>query len=215
VTWGNGTGGNAGPLSAVNSRVGSQLGDAIGTRVIALAGGHYVSASATWDLGAVVDVGAASFGNGNGGSIGAVTAANSLVGSTALDGVGQSLLALSNGNYLVGSPGWSDGARPAIGAITWATGSSAISGAVAAGNSMLGTTSNDRIGQAGTIALPDGRALLLSSLYDNGAIADAGAVSLLDGASALPSALDPALSVIGTVAAGGAGTMLTSAAATM
>jgi hypothetical protein len=70
---------------------------------------------------------------------------------------------------------------------------------------MLGTSNNVRIGHAGMIARPDGKGILLSSLYDNGVIADAGAVSLLDGASALPAALDPTPSVFHTVAASGAG----------
>jgi hypothetical protein len=49
-------------------------------------------------------VGAATFGSGTGGTIGSVSALNSLIGSAALDRVGRNLLALSNGSYLVGSP---------------------------------------------------------------------------------------------------------------
>ena len=57
----------------------------------------------TWDNGAVVDAGAATWGSGTTGVTGVISAANSLVGSTANDQVGSGVTALSNGNYVVRS----------------------------------------------------------------------------------------------------------------
>jgi hypothetical protein len=204
VTWGNGTGGSFGPLSAANSLVGSKLDDALGTRVIALEGGNFVTSSFTWDDGTTTDVGAATFGSGTGGTIGSVSALNSLIGSAALDRVGRNLLALSNGSYLVGSPDWSNGvALASVGAVTLGSGVTGISGAVLPDGSMIGSQANDRIGNGGLIALPNARAAVLSSAYDDGPTVDVGAVTLVDGAGALPAAVGPLLSVIDSVAGGG------------
>jgi hypothetical protein len=47
VTWGKGSGGSFGRLSAANSLDGNTLNDALGTRVIALLGGNFVRSSFT------------------------------------------------------------------------------------------------------------------------------------------------------------------------
>jgi hypothetical protein len=204
VTWGNGTGGSFGPLSVANSLVGNKLDDAIGTRVIALVGGNFVTSSFTWDNGNTADVGAATFGNGAGGTTGSISALNSLIGSAALDRVGRNLLALSNGSYLIGSPDWNNGAGlAAVGAVTLGNGSTGIHGNLLPGESIIGSQANDLIGNAGLIALPNARAAILSSAYDNGIDLDVGAVTLVDGSSPLPTAVGPLLSVTGTVASGG------------
>jgi hypothetical protein len=62
-----------------------------------------------------VDAGAATWGNGLGGTVGAVSAANSLVGSTANDKVCTSVTALANGNYVVNSANWANGGLSAAG----------------------------------------------------------------------------------------------------
>lgn len=203
VTWGNGLGGSAGPLSGANSLIGSKLDDAVGSRLIVLAGGNYVSASPGWDNGSTLDVGAVTLGSGTGGSTGAVSAVNSLIGGTANDGVGFSLLALSNGSYLIASPGWSNGGTTAVGAVNLASGTTGLTGVLQAAQALTGSSSSDLIGQQGLLAFADGRAAILSGLYDNGSIADAGAVTLINAALPLPGTVAPAHSVIGTVASGG------------
>ena len=74
--------------------------------------------------------------------------ANSLVGSTANDNVGSvdtgygpygGVTALSNGNYVVSSPDWTNGAAADAGAVTWGSGTAGVSGAVSATNSLVGT----------------------------------------------------------------------------
>ena len=60
-----------------------------------------------------IDAGAATWGSGTTGVKGLVGAANSLVGSTADDTVtvgDYGVTALTNGNYVVGSPYWNNGA---------------------------------------------------------------------------------------------------------
>ncbi len=62
-----------------------------------------------------------------------VSAANSLVGSTANDQVGiGGVTALTNGNYVVSSPHWDNGAATDAGAVTWGSGTTGVSGAVSA-----------------------------------------------------------------------------------
>ena len=101
VTWGSGTAGVSGPVSATNSLVGSTANDSVGTSVTALSNGNYVVSSLYWNNAA----GAVTWGSGTAGVSGPVSATNSLVGSTANDSVGNGgVTALSNGNYVVDSP---------------------------------------------------------------------------------------------------------------
>ena len=77
ATWGNGTTGTIGEVSAANSLVGSTGGDQVAyDGVTALTNGNYVISSHLWGAD---DVGAATWGNGTTGTIGEVSAANSLV----------------------------------------------------------------------------------------------------------------------------------------
>jgi hypothetical protein len=84
--------------------------------------------------------GAATWGDGTIGITGVVEASNSLVGSSPNDRVGygtngyDGVTALSNGNYVVGSPNW-DGNR---GAATWGDGTIGIIGPVSDQNSLVG-----------------------------------------------------------------------------
>src|SRR5205085_228410 len=89
----------------ISTLTGSTANDAVGTGIMALSNGNYVVGSTAWDNGAVVDVGAATWGSGTTGVAGVVSAANSLVGSTANDQTGT-VTALSNGNYVVASQFW-------------------------------------------------------------------------------------------------------------
>ncbi len=96
VTFGNGTTGVSGVVSAANSLVGSTTDDYVGfndngiSAVTALSNGNYVVASFNWDNGTIVDAGAVTFGNGTTGVSGVITSSNSLVGSTENDNVGFS-----------------------------------------------------------------------------------------------------------------------------
>lgn len=90
---------------------GASDGDLIGFNgVTALSTGNFVVRSQNWDNGTAINAGAVTFGNGTTGLVGVVSAVNSLVGSTAVDQVGIEVVALSNGNYVVNSPAWNNGA---------------------------------------------------------------------------------------------------------
>src|SRR5262249_32460369 len=99
ATWGSGTTGVSGVVSATNSLIGSSAGDFVGDGVFALQNGNYVVGSPSWNS----DRGAATWGSGTTGVTGAVSAANSLVGTTPAAGttpgdeVGAEVTALQNG----------------------------------------------------------------------------------------------------------------------
>ena len=52
-------------------------------------------------------------------------------------------MALSNGNYVVRSAYWDNGAATNAGAVTWGSGTTGVSGVVSSSNSLVGSTSND------------------------------------------------------------------------
>ena len=111
----------------------------------ALSNGNYVVSSPNWHNGAVTNAGAATLGNGTTGVSGAVRTANSLVGTTANDSVGnEGVTALTNGNYVVSATYWDNGAITDAGAATWGSGTAGVSGTVAATNSLVGSTASDR-----------------------------------------------------------------------
>ena len=209
ATWGSGSSGIAGVLSASNSLVGGGVGDRVGLGgVVALTNGHYVVSSPLWTNAGIYGVGAATWGDGTSGIVGAVSAANSLVGSNQEDFVGGvglgpadfadggGIVALANGHYVVRTPFWDNGAIVNAGAATWVNGDSAVTGAVSAANSLVGSAAHDRVSSGGVAALTNGKHVVSSPLWDNGAIADAGAATLVDGAG-IVGAISSANSLIG------------------
>jgi hypothetical protein len=201
VTWGSGTSGIVGAVSTANSLVGSTASDQVGSDgVTALSNGNYLVRSPLWDNAAFVNAGAVTWGNGLSGVSGAVSAANSLVGTKASDQVGSGVTALSNGNYVVSSPVWDN----AAGAVTWGNGLSGVAGAVSAANSLVGSKASDYVGSGDITALSNGNYVVISPLWDNGASVDAGAVSWGFGAGVTVGPLSASNSVRGLAAGGGA-----------
>jgi hypothetical protein len=174
--------------------------------VKALTNGNYVVSSKQWDNGPIANVGAETWGNGATGITGPVSDVNSLHGSSAGDYVGfGGVTALTNGNFVVNSPYWTNGAHASAGAVTWGDGASGISGPVSTGNSLFGTADLDQIGgtdlfgQYGVTALSDGNYAVSSPTWDNGSAGiDAGAVTLRTGTSSSPGAVSAANSAVGT-----------------
>ena len=209
VTWGSGTTGVGGAVSAANSLVGSTAGDFVGGFVRALSNGNYVVAGPNWDKGAIAGAGAATWGSGTAGVTGTVSAANSLVGSTAGDLVGTGVTALTNGHYVVLSPSWDNGAIADAGAVTWGSGTIGVVGAVSAANSLVGSTALDQIGGGGATALTNGNYVVLNPSWDNGAIADAGAVTWGSGTFVVTGAVSAVNSLVGSTAGDLVGTGVT------
>ncbi len=168
VTFGLGATGMAGQMSSANSLVGSTGGDLIGTTVIPLSASNYVAYSPTWThpTGTKINAGAVTWGSASSGVLGAVSSANSLVGSDAYEAVGSGGVITvgamgSDGlrpHYLVLSPQWGNRASvqyttAAFGAVTWVDGSNGHAfGAAGAGaalsssNSLVGSLAGDYVG---------------------------------------------------------------------
>ena len=190
VTWGNGTTGVKGVVSTANSLVGSQTSDYVGSgHVTALSNGNYVVRSSSWANGTATDAGAVTWGNGTTGVKGVVSAANSLVGSKTDDlvgggaqvGSGYGVTALSNGNYVVSSQFWANGAATDAGAVTWGSGITGIKGIVSTANSLVGSKTDDRVGFHAT-ALSNGNYLVKSPYFDLGLTQNTGIINSLHGA---------------------------------
>ncbi|RIK86697.1 MAG: hypothetical protein DCC67_02470 [Planctomycetota bacterium] len=211
VTWASGTSGVAGVVSADNSLVGDTPWDFVGGNVhegvTVLSNGNYVISSPQWDNGAAVDAGAVTWGSGTSGVSGVVSAANSLVGSTALDmvgalnspfgSVGGAVTALANGNYVVSSPGWDNGADDDAGAVTWASGETGIAGVIDASNSLVGVMPGNGVGGAGVTALASGNYVINSPAWHDGSEMQYGAVTWASGASGIVGTVSESNSLVG------------------
>ena len=200
VTWASGTAGVSGAVSPSNSLVGTKVGDALGNAATALTNSHYVVSSPNWDNGAVRDAGASTWANGSTGLVGTVSAANSLVGTKTNDQVGTNATALTNGNYVVQSLYWSNGATPSVGAATWANGSTGLVGAVSLANSLVGSTAYDEVGYYGIVALATGNYVVCSPYWSNGAATSAGAATWASGTTGLVGTVNADNSLVGTTA---------------
>ena len=208
ATWANGATGRSGLVSAANSLVGSQAGDQVGFTTYALTNNNYVVSSPFWANGAAAQAGAATWGNGAAGITGVVTLTNSLVGSHHLDQVSYfSVIALTNGNYVVGSPHWQNGAAAEAGAATWGNGATGITGVVTLTNSLVGSQTGDQVGfvgsennYAGLKALTNGNYVVDSPYWSNGAVSEAGAATWGNGATGIAGVVTLTNSLVGNLA---------------
>lgn len=194
ATFANGVTGVVGEITAANSLVGGNANDRVGVGVTPLTNGNFVVVSPNW----TGSFGAVTWGDGTIGVIGTVSAANSLVGSSLSDGL-NSVTVLANGNYVVRCPSCNN----SLGAVTWGNGMSGVSGTISAANSLVGSTSNDTIGNNGVTAFANSNYVVRSSLWDNGIIVDAGAVTLGRGDTPVTGGITANNSVRGTTDAGG------------
>jgi hypothetical protein len=202
ATWCNGFNGSNAIVSASNSLVGTTASNRVGSGgVTALTNGNYVVNSYEWDSNTVIDVGAVTWGNGVNGSTGAVSAGNSLVGSSANDQVGiGGATALGNGNYVVNSFYWDNGSIADAGAVTWRSGTGPGNAVVGIGNSLVGSTINDRIGSNRVHALSNGHYVVGSEDWDSGGIVDVGAATWGNGTSGVTGVVSVSNSLVGTTA---------------
>lgn len=223
VTFVDGDSGLEGHVGADNSLVGSRAGDRVGNGVHLLENGHYVLVSSLWDNGSAQDAGAVTFGDGQAGVRGVVSAANSLVGTRAGDRVGQ-VYPLESGDYVVCASEWSSATAASVGAATLVSGTTGRTGTLSAANALVGASAGDRICSAGIVrpgefggaALVGGGShyLVRSPQWDNGAAADAGAVTHGSGPLGATGVAGPANSLVGSTAndrVGGPGTFVVKA----
>lgn len=209
ATWFNGTNGFAvgassvaGTATLANSLVGVTANDnvsSLGTGITALTNGNYVVVSPNWDHTATVDAGAATWGNGTSGTVGLITAANSLIGSAAGNNVGNAgAEALTNGNYVIRSFNWDNGAATNAGAMTWGNGTTGTVGTVSAANSIVGTVSAQTVGAGNFFALPNGHYVMNTFNWDNGGVSNVGASTWGNGNGGTVGAVSAANSLIGS-----------------
>ncbi len=200
VTFANGSTGITGPVTTSNSLHGTTNDDRIGfPGVTPLLNGSYTVESVSWDDGLTPNVGAVTFADGTTGLTGPVTTADSLHGTTTNDFVGNGgVTTLTNGNYVVTSPFWDDGAATEAGAVTFASGTSGITGPVTTANSLHGTTMNDFVGFFGVTALTTGNYVVNSAAWDSPETVDAGAATFADGTTGLAGPVSVANSLHGS-----------------
>ena len=131
-------------------------GNQFGATVVVLSTGKVVITSPFDDAGGA-DAGAVYLFNGATGAL-----ISTLIGSTANDNLGSTgVTALSNGNYVVLSLNWDNGAATDAGAVTFGSGTTGVSGAVSSTNSLVGTTSFDNVGSV--TALSNGNYVVRSA----------------------------------------------------
>jgi hypothetical protein len=213
VTWCNGTTGISGTINSSNSLIGSKAydmvgyGDASPNKVTALNNGNYVVCSPGWDNGATINVGAVTWANGSTGITGTISSSNSLIGTKAEDSVGRSLglipavTALPNSNYVVISSRWDNGVTLNVGAVTLCNGATGTSGTINSTNSLLGSSTNDRIGSNGVLALSNSNYVVASPAWNNGTVTGAGAVTWGNGTTGTTGTVNCSNSLVGTSAA--------------
>jgi hypothetical protein len=198
-----------GIVTTANSLVGDQSGDQVGSDdSTQLANGNYVIISPNWRSGGVSaqGFGAVTWANVNTGIVGAVSAANSLVGDQAGDQVGIcGLTLLTNGNYVVVNGQWRSGGTNGngLGAVTWASGSTGRVGVVSSANSLVGGATGDEVGDINgsnaVFGLPNGDYVVLSPTWRNGGTASslAGAATWVNGSTGLSGLVTAANSLVG------------------
>jgi hypothetical protein len=201
ATWGDGTVGVKGIVSAANSLIGSSPGDQVGIGGAFLNNGNYVIGSPLWSGG----LGAATWANGTTAISGTISSANSLIGSTPGDNVGNFVSPLTNGNYVVGSPAWNGGVPGnALGAATLGNGLTGTTGTVSIANSLIGTTTGDRIGVSNSVPLSNGNYVVVSPNWNDGVPdSQVGATTWCSGSTGCTGPVLPSNSLFGTQAGDG------------
>ena len=175
ATWGDGTKGVFGEITEDNSLLGDETtGGAI--YAVPLSNGNYVVGTPHWH-----DVGAATWADGFGPTADTISAGNSLVGTTIDSGIGQNVVALTNGNYVLASPNWSsDNSDSFQGAVTWVDGSHRTSGIISQANSFVGSSPSGYVG-AEVLPLANGNYVASSASWDDGNASYAGEATWFDG----------------------------------
>ncbi|WP_176442372.1 MBG domain-containing protein [Noviherbaspirillum humi] len=189
ITWGNGTGGTTGLVSSTNSLVGAKSNDYVGYGgVTALSNGSYVVNSYRWGNGTATSAGAVTWLNGTSAFSGLVSSANSLVGSQTNDQVGLGgITALANSNFVVSSHNWANGTATSVGAVTWTSATSPLTGAVGASNSLVGSYAGDQMGASTVRELANGNVLTGASSARSGTTSNAGRISIIAPGTTNPS----------------------------
>jgi trimeric autotransporter adhesin len=194
--WASGTGPTSAAMSAANSIVGSKTNDRVGVPT-PLSNGNYVLTSAGWQAVITVPVGAWTFALGTGPTALAVNATNSLVGSSLGDPTNSGVVTLANGNYFVRTPMWSEVGAAQSGAVTWASGTTGVVGAISESISLTGATLDDHVGYA-VRELSNASVIVQAPDWNRGSIVDAGFVRVVSSTGPTVTASDAVNSLVGS-----------------
>ncbi|MCY7307868.1 MAG: filamentous hemagglutinin N-terminal domain-containing protein, partial [Rhodoferax sp.] len=136
-----------GVVSSGNSLVGSLANDRLGSGgIFNISSSKTLVFSPEWNG----NRGAVTWFDNTTGTVGDVSSANSLVGSTAGDRVGSGFYDFfGTGKVAIFSPDWSNGLLAQAGAITWGSTSVATTGVIGVANSLFGANALDRVGDNG------------------------------------------------------------------
>lgn len=155
----------------LGSLFGSNASDQAGSGgVLAVGTGlaNYVVSSPNWRNGTLANAGAVTWRSGTGLGLAhtTISQANSLVGAYAGDRISEPVVAgakglylLSNGNYVVASPQWNGN----LGAVTWGNGDGPTAAVVGTGNSLVGNSFGDQVGNKGVTVLDHGLGFVVAS----------------------------------------------------
>jgi Repeat of unknown function (DUF5650) len=191
------------PASAQQTNINGPAGSGqFGFSVTVLANGNFVVTDPAFDDGATPDVGAVYLYNGS-----TYALISTLKGSSPNDSVGSNgVLALGNGNFVVISTKWDNGAATNAGAVTFGNGTTGVSGVVSSSNSLVGSSINDNVGSGGVLdpivmgVLRTGNYIVRSPLWDNGAATNAGAITWGNANTGISGVLSSSNSLVGSSA---------------
>ncbi len=180
---------------------GTRQDDALGSGgITVLDNGHYVVSSPDWGGGAFSRAGAVTWGHAEQGLPTTISAANSIVGDSSGDEVGDGgVLALGNGHYLVVSRDWGAGTAVSVGAMTWARGDGSTVGLLSSANSLVGGARWDFSG-VDLFRFPNGNAIALLPEWNNGAVSNAGALVWLASTAPTIGTVSTANALVGAAA---------------
>ena len=191
----------AGTVAAVNSLVGSSVGDFTGATVY---NDYYTSPYTrlfvtlpNWKNGALAAAGAVTALDVSAitSPSGAISATNSLVGSSAGDALGANGVQINSDGYVINTPLWSNGAVTSAGALTFfGIGAALPTGTISAANSVLGTATGDLTGASLQSFGITGKRILVASNYGGGT----GAVAVLNFANPGVGTLNASNALVGS-----------------
>jgi hypothetical protein len=191
VTLVNGFTGLSANVNSSNSILGSTYNDQIGIKlgvgnegrksgITVLSNDKFLISSSYFDNQGIVDVGAVTYCDGITGLNGFINENNSLLGSFSGDHIGNNVLELTNGNFVLGSPDKDFDGVSDCGSVTWCNKSQVLSGFITISNSLYSNKSNSFVGE-NLNALTNGNYVVISQKWINTNSIQVGAATWCDG----------------------------------
>lgn len=199
VTFGNGATGTTGTVNQLNSFYGTQQNDMVGNYGITeLSTGAVVIKSGDWNgargAATYISKSGAQWLMTTGIQAGSLSSSNSMIGTTAGDYVGAVVQELTAGTYALLNAAWTNGSATRAGAFTFVnpTTKENLWGTVNAGNSLVGSHTNDNVGQAVDV-LANGNLVVRSNRWNN----YRGAITFMEPDDLVRGVLDETNSLVG------------------